>query len=218
MEESSRSIAGYHESRMTRDSRRDIVWGALWRYYFRYRIGPQDTVLDLGCGYGEFINNVIARRRIALDMWPQFPRHVAPDVESIVAPVTDVSLLEDGQVDFAFASNLFEHINRADFAAVLATLRAKLAPGGSLNLLQPNYRYCASEYFDDYTHISVWSHVSLADFLRANGYEVTEIHPRFLPLTIKSRLPVWPPLIWMYLNSPIKPMGKQMLLSARVRR
>jgi len=55
----------------------------------------------------------------------------------------------------------------------------------------------------------------LADFLTANGFEVSEIQPKFLPLTVKSRLPIWPPLIGLYLMSPIKPLGKQMLLSAR---
>ena len=41
---------------------------------------------------------------------------------------------------------------------------------------------------------------------------------RFLPLTVKSRLPVSPLLIRAYLASPVKPMGKQMLLRARPRR
>ena len=133
MEETSRALAGYHDSRLTHDPKRDIVWRALWRYYFRHRIGPRDTVLDLGCGHGEFINNVVAGRRIALDMWPDFPRNIAPGVETIVAPVTGVSLLENGAIDFAFASNLFEHVTQNDFAAVLATLRAKLSPRGSID-------------------------------------------------------------------------------------
>ena len=57
-------------------------------------------------------------------------------------------------------------------------------------MLQPNYRYAYREYFDDYTHVAVYSHISLADFLVANGWEVIEVQPRFLPLTVKSRLPV----------------------------
>jgi len=57
----------------------------------------------------------------------------------------------------------------------------------------------------------------LADLLAAHGWEVTEVQPRFLPLTVKSRLPVWPLLIAAYLRSPIKPMGKQMLVVARPR-
>ncbi len=208
---------GYHDSRLTQDAKRNVVWGALWRYYFRHRIAGDDTVLDLGCGYGEFINNVTAKRRIALDMWADFPKHMAPGVETIVAPATDLSSLEDGSIDFAFASNLFEHISQDDLAAVLAALRKKLSAKGSITMVQPNFRYCASEYFDDYTHISIWSHISMADFLTAHGYEVTEVRPRFLPLTVKSRLPVWGPLIGAYLMSPVKPMGKQMLLSARPR-
>lgn len=209
--------AGYHGSRLAQDSKRNVVWRALWRYYFRHQIGPDDTVLDLGCGYGEFINNVTAKRRIALDLWPDFPKHVVPGVETVVASVTDLSKLQNGSIDYAFASNLFEHLTQADFAAVLAGLRAKLSKRGQLTVLQPNYRYAASEYFDDYTHISIWSHISLADFLTANGYEVTEVRPRFLPLTIKSRLPVWPLLVGLYLKCPVKPLGKQMLVSARPR-
>ena len=94
-------------------------------------------------------------------------------------------------------------------------MREKLSANGTLTILQPNYAYAYREYFDDYTHISVWSHVSLADFLEANGFEVVEQYPKFLPLTIKSRLPVSPFLIRAYLQSPIKPMGKQMLFVAK---
>ncbi len=44
------------------------------------------------------------------------------------------------------------------------------------------------------------------------------IKPRFLPLTVKSQLPVSPWLVRAYLPSPIKFLGKQMLISARLRR
>lgn len=206
---------GYHESRLAHDPRRNTVWKSLWRYYFSKRIRPDDCVLDLGCGYGDFINTVSARRRIALDAWPDFPRHLAPGVEAIVGKLDAVSRIEDGSIDYAFASNLFEHVSQAEFARLLDALRAKLTKDGSLTILQPNYRYAYREYFDDYTHIQVYSHISLADFLAAHGYEVIEVKPRFLPLTVKSRLPTWPVLIGLYLALPFKPMGKQMLVRAR---
>ena len=208
----------YHDSRLTQDARRDTVWKALWRYVFRHRIAADDCVLDLGCGYGEFINNVTARRRIGLDMWPGIRKHLGPGVEGIVGSVTDLGGIDDASIDFAFASNLFEHVSQDQFASVLAQLRTALSESGTLTILQPNYRYAYREYFDDYTHVSIYSHVSLADFLVANGYEVLEVRPRFLPLTVKSRLPVSPFLIGLYLASPFKPMGKQMLVRARVRR
>jgi SAM-dependent methyltransferase len=210
--------SGYHDSRLAHDSRRDTVWKALWLYYFRKIVPADGCVLDMGCGYGEFINNVTARRRIGLDMWDGIRAHLAPGVEPVVGSVTDLGGIEDDSVDFAFASNLVEHIPQSDFALVLEQLRSKLTERGTLTLLQPNYRYASREYFDDYTHVAIYSHISLADFLTANGYEVLEVRPRFLPLTVKSRLPVSPLLIGLYLRSPLKPMGKQMLIRARPRR
>lgn len=205
----------YHETRLPHDIRRDTVWQALWNHYFR-RIVPADgCVLDLGCGYGEFINNVTARRRIGLDVWDGIRTHLAPGVEPVISSVTDLSAIEDGTVDFAFASNLFEHIPQETLVAVLAQLRAKLTARGTLTMLQPNYRFAFREYFDDYTHVAIYSHISLADLLCANGWEILEVRPRFLPLTVKSRLPVSQWLIRLYLASPFKPMGKQMLLRAR---
>ena len=206
---------GYHGSRLTPDARRDAVWKALWRFRFRHLVSPDACVLDLGCGYGSFINQVVARRRIALDSWPDFPQYLAPGVEPIVGSATDLGCLPDGEVDLAFASNLFEHLTRTDLACLLDGLRPKLSTRGSLAVVQPNYRYAHREYWDDYTHVTAWSHVSLADFLTANGYQVIETVPRFMPLTVKSRLPVSPWLIGAYLASPLKPMGKQMLLRAK---
>lgn len=207
----------YHAVRLAEDERRGAVWRALWQYYFRDRIRPDACVLDLGAGYGDFINTVVARRRIAVDSWSGLADHVAPGVEAHVTAVTDLNMIEDGSVDFAFASNLFEHLTQADFLIALKQISRALSNSGTLTLIQPNYRYAFREYFDDYTHVSAYSHISIADFLGAHGWEVVEVQPRFLPLTIKSRLPVWPPLIAAYLRSPIKPMGKQMLVVARPR-
>ena len=213
--EAPRVTDGYHETRLAPDPRRATVWKALWHYYFRHRIAPSDQVLDLGSGYGDFINNVVAARRVAVDVWPGFAAHLDDGVEAIVGPVSDLSRIAEGSIDYAFASNLFEHLTQQEFADTLSSLRGKLSPDGSLTILQPNYRYACREYFDDYTHVSIYSHVSICDFLAANGFEPVEVHPRFLPLTVKSRLPAWSPLIGLYLASPVKPLGKQMLVRAR---
>ncbi len=207
----------YHGSRLAEDHRRGAVWRALWHYVFRHRIAADACVLDLGAGYGDFINSVSARRRIAVDTWPGLADHVAPGVEAHVTPVTDLAAIETGSVDFAFASNLFEHLPQAAFVTALGEIARTLSARGVLTILQPNYRYAFREYFDDYTHVAVYSHISLADLLAAHGWDVIEVRPRFLPLTVKSRLPVWAPLIGAYLRSPFKPMGKQMLVVARPR-
>ena len=209
------STTEYFATRFTPDPRRERLWQVLWESVFRRWVLPGDSVLELGAGYGHFINQVVARRRIALDVWDGFTQFLVPGVEAHVGPVTDLSFLEPESVDVAFASNLFEHITQAELASVLRQLREKLTLRGTLTIVQPNYYYCYREYFDDYTHKTIYSHVSLRDFLASNGFEVFDSRPRFLPLTIKSRLPVSPMLIRMYLLSPWKVLGKQMLICAR---
>ena len=204
----------YHATRLAFDERRSVTWKALWRHFFSRRVQPDDCVLDLGCGYGDFINNVVARRRLAVDSWADMPRHMAPGVEPHVGTAWDLGWIEDGAVNLAFASNLFEHLTKDEIARTLELLARKLAPDGRLTLLQPNYRYAYREYFDDFTHVTVFSHTSLTDFLESLGWRVVEQRPRFLPLTVKSRLPVSEWLIALYLALPIKPMAKQMLITA----
>jgi SAM-dependent methyltransferase len=214
METSTEKTQAYFETRFKHDARREVLWRTLYRHYFSRLISENDSVLDLGAGYGHFINNVVAKRRIALDAWGGFVDYLRPGIESRIGNVVDLSFLAPKSVNFAFASNLFEHMPQEDLASVLCQLRTILAENGTINILQPNYYYAYREYFDDYTHRTVYSHTSLCDFLEAHGYRIIECRPRFLPLTLKSRLPVSPLLIQLYLSLPWKPMGKQMFVRA----
>jgi len=207
-------IKNYHKTRLPYDTKREILWKTLCRCYFQSLIAPDACVLELGAGYGHFINNIRCAKRIAIDQWTGMKKHLGPDVVSMICNVTDLSLVVDDSVDFVFASNLFEHLKQEEFAVVLQQVRTKLKPGGTLNILQPNYRFAYREYFDDYTHVAVYSDSSLSDFLTSQGFRVIDCQPRFLPLTVKSALPVWPILIQLYLALPFKPMGKQMLIRA----
>ena len=204
----------YHETRFTPDPRRRLLWQVLVASEFQKHIPSEGVVLELGCGYGEFINSVKARRRIAVDCWAGMTAHLDPGVEGIVTDVTRLQAVPDNALDYVFASNCFEHVSREGLIECLAQLRNKMKPGAQLAILQPNFKYCVREYFDDYTHISIYTDRSLSDLLSANGFRVVRCEPRFLPLTIKSRIPVHPLLIRLYLASPFKPLGKQMLVCA----
>ena len=207
--------SGYHDTRFAFDPRREVLWATLCDCYFQSLVSPGDCVLDIGAGYGHFINNIRARRRIAFDSWPGMTGFLKAGVEAVVSPATDLSAIDDASVNFALASNVFEHLTREELSLVLEQLRKKLAASGTLTILQPNYRFAYREYFDDYTHVSIYSDRSLCDFLAANGFRIEHCEPRFLPLTIKSSFPVSPFLIRTYVGLPVKPFGKQMLIRAR---
>lgn len=210
------TLRGYHETRLSYDLRRELLWKTLCESYFQRLVHPDACVLELGTGHGHFINNIRCSQRIAVDKWEGAAQFVASDVVLHIGDVVDLSFLADRSVDFVFASNLFEHLTKVEFVTVLDQLRDKMKPDGTLNIVQPNYRFAYREYFDDFSHASVYSDRSLSDFLESHGFHVFKCIPRFLPLTVKSRLPVVPFLIRLYLLLPYKPMGKQMLIRASV--
>jgi SAM-dependent methyltransferase len=210
-----RSVDGYFATRLASDSRRSVLWDTLCSQVFQPYVPVSATVVELGAARGEFINVINAERRIGVDVWPGLSDHVVEGVEAHVQSATDLGFLEPESVDVVFASNFLEHLNVDDARAVLKEVHRVMRVGGRLILVQPNFRTSHKRYFDDYTHVSIWTDVSLSDFLVAEGLEVERVEPRFLPLTVKSRFPVHPWLIRLYLASPIKPMAGQMLVVAR---
>ncbi len=205
----------YFDTRLAHDPRRAVVWQTLCDEVFSDYIGATDTVVELGAGWCDFINSVTAQRRIAVDLWDGLPEAAGPGVEAHVGPAQDLSFLADAAVDAVFASNLLEHLERPVVEELVAESLRVLKPGGRLLLVQPNYRLCSKRYFDDYTHVSIWSDVGMAAFLRAMGLELEHVEPRFMPFSLQSRLPVSRLLITAYLRSPIKPQAGQMLIVAR---
>jgi ubiquinone/menaquinone biosynthesis C-methylase UbiE len=204
----------YHATRFQHDPRRQVLWQTLVDSVFQKQIPPEAAVVELGAGYGEFINAVKARRRFAVDKWPGMLQHLQSGVEGIVAEITQLEAIPNDSIDYVFSSNCFEHVSQGDLLACLAQLRLKMKPGAILTIVQPNFKYCAREYFDDYTHVTIYTAQSLCDLLSGNGFRIIRCVPRFLPLTLKGRLPVQPWLIRLYLSSPLKPMAKQMMVSA----
>ena len=87
-------------------------------------------MLELGSGYGHMINNVTARRQIAVDIWDNYGHYLKPGIESRVA---DLSFAGPPSVNFAFTGNFFERIGQECFSSVLAQLRRVQAADGTLN-------------------------------------------------------------------------------------
>jgi SAM-dependent methyltransferase len=204
----------YHRNRFRADPRRRVVWQTLVDAVFQKEISAEAAVLDLGAGYGDFINSVKARRRLAVDCWAGMPAHLEEGVEGLVTTIDRLEKIADGSLDYVFSSNCFEHVPRNELLGCLAQLRDKMKPGARLTIVQPNYKHCVRQYFDDYTHVSIYTDQSLGDVLAAERFRVDRCIPRFLPLTMRNWIPAHPMLIRLYLASPIKPLARQMLISA----
>src|SRR5262249_55222568 len=176
----------------------------LWRHltaYLTQFIPPGAAVLELGAGYCHFINRVPAARRVAVDIGPQIVDAAAAGVETHqTGALPFLQQTRTEQFDFILASNFFEHFESTELTALSPLLLRVLRPGGRLAVIQPNFRLAPRRYFDDYTHRTIFTDVSLRDWLESIGFDVVKEIPRFLPLTVKSRLGSFSFLIPLYLK------------------
>lgn len=203
----------YYTSRYTWDKNRETVWREIVRFLNPY-LNKAHTVVDLGAGYCDFINNISARKRIAIDISPDCAKYAGDGVEVFRTPVTKLSAIPDTTVDVVFASNLLEHLDDKELELLMSELKRVLVPGGQFIVMQPNYYYAYRTYFDDPTHKKVFSHESLKNFLIANGFMIEIMKEKFLPFSFKTKpsiIPIFPFIVRMYLHSPWKPFAGQML-------
>ena len=199
-------------------SRKESLWKVLCSDFFQKYVAETDTVIDLGAGYCEFINNIRCARKFAVDLNEETPEAAAPDVTVLLTEADKMTQFEDNSVDVVFTSNLFEHIRTKDeLVSILHELHRVLKPGKKLLVMMPNIRYAFKEYWDYYDHHLPLSHHSLSEVLTFTDFEVTEVRSRFLPYTFKTRLPQTDFLLRLYLR--LRPahllFGRQMFVVAR---
>lgn len=175
----------------------------LAREFFGKWIQPAASVLDLGSGYGEFINNVRAGTKFAMDLNPDSPAHLAQDIRFFGQDCSQPWPLPEGSLDAVFTSNFFEHL--PDKGALRATLKQALRclrPGGLLIAMGPNVKYLPGLYWDFFDHHIALSEASLAEALEVEGFLLNRVTPRFLPFTLVNA-PEYPMvLLRLYLALP----------------
>jgi SAM-dependent methyltransferase len=193
------------------------LWKAIVESYFQKFIAPSDAVLDLGCGFGEFLNHVRCARRIGIDLNPEAPKSLDKAVEFHAGDVCDLKMVPDATVNVVFTSNLMEHLPSKE--AALRMLREALRvlkPGGQFIAMGPNLRFLPGEYWDFWDHLLPITDRSLAEALGSLDFKVVEQRARFLPYTTRSALPQAAWLVRLYLNLPLawSILGRQFLLRA----
>jgi SAM-dependent methyltransferase len=195
------------------------VWKTLCDAFFSRYVPTRGTVLDVGAGFCDFINNVHAARRIAVDVNPETVDSASSGVEVHTISVERIGeVLDPASVDLTFASNVFEHLRSPDHLMdALGAIFKVLTPGGTLVVMQPNVGRLGGAFWDFVDHTLPLTEKGMSEALEISGFEVTERRAAFLPYTTKSPLPKWTFLVRLYLLFPPAQwlLGKQMLLVAR---
>ncbi len=197
---------------------RNRVWEVLTADFFSSWIRPTDRVLDLGCGYCQFINHISCSEKYGMDLNPSAKDYAANNVTLIQQDCSARWPFADSFLDVIFSSNFFEHLPTK--GALENTLREAmrcLKPNGRLIALGPNIRYLGGHYWDFFDHYLALTDRSLVEVLEKTGFSILNRVSRFLPFTMVDSREY--PLFFIRLYLRLPPawifMGKQFLVVAR---
>jgi SAM-dependent methyltransferase len=191
------------------------VWRILLAHVFYRWIRPEYRILDLGAGQGEFINQVVADRKLAMDLNPETRAVLAPDVEFLEQDCSAPWAIASGELDLVFTSNFFEHL--PDKAALRRTLEEAflaLRTGGRLIALGPNIRLVPGAYWDFWDHYLPLTERSLAELGRLVGFQVEQTIAATLPYSMSQGFapPLWAVRLYCSLPFLWPIFGKQFIV------
>lgn len=194
---------------------RDRVWQVLTRQFFQAYLPEGAAVLDLGSGWGEFIRNIRAGTKYAMDLNPESGQRAGSGVRFLHQDCSREWALPENSLDVVFTSNFFEHLPTKD--ALRATLEQALRclkPGGRLICLGPNIRFLPDVYWDFWDHYLALSDRSLVEGLSLVRFRIERCVPRFLPYSMSQGFAPPVGFVSLYLRLPVLwPMfGKQFLV------
>lgn len=195
-----------------------VLWQVLVDDFLQNYVPSESAVLDIGGGYCEFINQIRAAKKCLIDLNPDSKLFANADVKVLNIDVLNLeshtSFTE--QFDRIFISNFFEHLrNKEELVEIISFCFDSLNTGGSLLVIQPNFKYSYKEYYDFIDHQLPITHLALQELLETVGFEIDVMIPRFLPFSTKGR-PASPWLLKVYLKLPFlwRFLGGQMFVKA----
>ncbi|MFH1737725.1 MAG: class I SAM-dependent methyltransferase, partial [bacterium] len=107
------------------------IWKVIVEEFLQKWVNPNDTVLDIGCGYGEFLNHIRCTRRLGIDLNPDSGTHLQKEIEFHQGDACELSFLDDSSIDVVFTSNLIEHLpSKRDIEQMIREVRRILKTGG----------------------------------------------------------------------------------------
>lgn len=206
-----------YKKRFSDIQKRDLLWKILIKNFFQNFISKSDIVLDLACGYGEFINNIKCSKKYALDINSDTKNYLNKDVFFINSKTKKIPL-KSNLYDKIFISNFFEHISRDEIIATVKEVKRVLKEGGKVLILQPNIRFCSRDYWMFFDHITPIDDRALIEIFNINGFVNVLNIEKFLPYTTKSKLPQKDLFVKFYLKIPVlwKLFGAQSFLVFRL--
>lgn len=194
---------------------RSGVWKIICSDFFSRYVPESSVILDLGAGWGEFINSISAAKKYAMDLNSATKGLLNQDVISINQDCSSAWPLESNSLNIVFTSNFLEHLDtKTAIENTITEANRCLVNGGLMICMGPNIKYLPGTYWDFWDHHIPLTEASCSELLAMKGFQVVLCLPRFLPYTMSGGLT--PPLsfVRLYLLFPLlwRFFGKQFLV------
>jgi len=182
---------------------RNLLWKILIDEYFNKYIENNSTVLDVGAGYCEFINNIICKNKIALDSSSIINKYANKEVKTIVKTFGEIPRDYYNKIDVVFMSNFLEHLDsKKEVIDVFKLTNKLLKKGGKLLIMQPNIDLLKERYWNRIDHNIALNGESIKEALILSNFVLKEYCKMFLPPTFQTKMPINRILIKIYLFIP----------------
>lgn len=165
----------------------------LVNYLFQaFNMKPEMEILEPGCGRGEFLTEFknLGMNVTGLDRSEEMQKLLSEDdIDVKVCDVEDPEGLPfpDEYFDVVYSKSFLEHLNNPDI--FLREAHRVLKKGGMILCLVPDWEANYKIYFDDFTHRTPFTKVSLADVYKICDFEKVNVY-KFRQLPIVWKFPV----------------------------
>lgn len=197
---------------------RDKVWKILCSIFFSRYIPHTAKILDLGAGWGEFINNIHGAEKYAMDLNPSARRHLLPNISFLHQDCSQTWPIDSEYLDVVFTSNFLEHLHdKLSIERSISEAFRCLKHDGLLLCMGPNIKDVPGTYWDFWDHHIPLTELSCAEILKVCGFDIDRCLRRFIPYTMSTGFKPPPFFIKLYLHFPgIWPVfGRQFLVIGR---
>lgn len=157
--------------------------------YREFGMKPGMKLLEAGCGRGEFLRHF---KNLALDVYgldrsPEAPNY-QPDIPIALSDIEKDGIpFPDSTFDVVYSKSLLEHFSNPEH--YISEAKRVLKPGGLLLTLVPDWESNYKIYFDDFTHRTPFSAVSLDSLYRSFELEGIKIS-KFRQLPVVWKFPI----------------------------
>jgi len=177
-----------------------LVW-----YKYKYLpllsgVKPNDAILDLGCGNGDFMQFLRRNGFInvkGIDISPeQINIAISKGLNTCVADVFDFLKTKEDKFDAIVAIDFIEHFNKEEIINLFPFIHRSLKRGGRLILQTPNGQglFPQQVIYGDFTHLTIFTPDSLRQILKIAGFDNIQFFETGpIPKDIKgvTRLILW---------------------------